>query len=427
MRASEDPQDRAQSALLDALIAAAEGDDAGTLAHAREVLAAIPAIGVRSEFVVQSWSPAIRAARALGDADAVEELLALLDAYPVGHLTPLLRAERDLARARLAGDAGDPGADELFRKAVAAHRRVANPYYLAQALLDHAEFLAAAGRPDRAETPSPRPGPSSKPWAPPTVVDRADQISRTARSLESAVSCPGDVDGCSPTPRCADPGDGPGEDPTAGRARVDAGPRTPISLRYGGHTSCVAITPSGDGDPTLLLDAGTGIRSVTELLVGTRIPRIDPAQPPALGPRLWSAVLRRRRPPGQCGRRVSPGAAGLLRPRSVWLVACLRRPFPSDRKICAGSWTFRAVEPGVLPIAGFEVDCADLAPQGRSNLRLPGVRRQRLPRLPARPQPRPGAERRALELIAGVDVSAARRAVRRVRASDGRRPTGTQR
>jgi len=118
MRASEAPQDRAQSALLDALIAAAEGNDTGTLAHAREALTAIPAIGVRSEFVVQSWPPAIRAARALGDAGAVGDLLALLDSHPVGHLTPLLRAERNLARARLAGDAGDPGASELFAAAV---------------------------------------------------------------------------------------------------------------------------------------------------------------------------------------------------------------------------------------------------------------------------------------------------------------------
>ncbi|MEA2214868.1 MAG: hypothetical protein QOK19_429 [Solirubrobacteraceae bacterium] len=36
--------------------------------------------------------------------------------------------------------------------------------------------------------------------------------------------------------------------------------------RYGGHTSCVALTPDGAGAPTLILDAGTGIRAATELL-----------------------------------------------------------------------------------------------------------------------------------------------------------------
>ena len=43
-------------------------------------------------------------------------------------------------------------------------------------------------------------------------------------------------------------------------------------VRYGGHTSCVAITPDdaapGGGAPRLILDAGTGLRRVTGLLGG---------------------------------------------------------------------------------------------------------------------------------------------------------------
>jgi phosphoribosyl 1,2-cyclic phosphodiesterase len=39
-------------------------------------------------------------------------------------------------------------------------------------------------------------------------------------------------------------------------------------VRYGGHTSCLAITPDGAAVPELLLDAGTGIREVTRLLAG---------------------------------------------------------------------------------------------------------------------------------------------------------------
>ena len=38
--------------------------------------------------------------------------------------------------------------------------------------------------------------------------------------------------------------------------------------RVGGHTSCVAVIPEGRSAPTLILDAGTGIRSVTRLLDG---------------------------------------------------------------------------------------------------------------------------------------------------------------
>jgi phosphoribosyl 1,2-cyclic phosphodiesterase len=37
-------------------------------------------------------------------------------------------------------------------------------------------------------------------------------------------------------------------------------------VRYGGHTSCVAVVPAGSTTPTLLMDAGTGIRRLPELL-----------------------------------------------------------------------------------------------------------------------------------------------------------------
>ena len=43
-------------------------------------------------------------------------------------------------------------------------------------------------------------------------------------------------------------------------------------VRYGGHTSCVAIAPDDrapdGGVPRLILDAGTGLRRVTGLLGG---------------------------------------------------------------------------------------------------------------------------------------------------------------
>jgi ribonuclease BN (tRNA processing enzyme) len=39
-------------------------------------------------------------------------------------------------------------------------------------------------------------------------------------------------------------------------------------VRYGGHTSSIAITPEGGDLPTLVLDAGTGLRSLTALLGG---------------------------------------------------------------------------------------------------------------------------------------------------------------
>ena len=37
-------------------------------------------------------------------------------------------------------------------------------------------------------------------------------------------------------------------------------------VRYGGNTSCVAVTATGDSRPSLALDAGTGLRALTSLL-----------------------------------------------------------------------------------------------------------------------------------------------------------------
>lgn len=39
-------------------------------------------------------------------------------------------------------------------------------------------------------------------------------------------------------------------------------------VRYGGHTSCLALTPDGASAPTLILDAGTGVRRASALLDG---------------------------------------------------------------------------------------------------------------------------------------------------------------
>ena len=39
-------------------------------------------------------------------------------------------------------------------------------------------------------------------------------------------------------------------------------------VRYGGHTSCLALVADGSSAPTLILDAGTGVRQATGLLGG---------------------------------------------------------------------------------------------------------------------------------------------------------------
>jgi hypothetical protein len=72
-------------------------------------------------------------------------LLTLLDAYQPGHLAPMLRAERDLARARVAASDGDPSAAAAFAAAISNLRELSTPYHLAHGLLDHTEYLTRDG------------------------------------------------------------------------------------------------------------------------------------------------------------------------------------------------------------------------------------------------------------------------------------------
>ena len=140
LRASEDPQDQAKIAVAEAFTAAALGQPAAALRHARAVLDHAAAVGISHEFLRWAWPLAARAAHDLADTATTGELLALLDGYRPGQLAPVQRAERDLARARLAAD-GTPEADAAFAAAITGLRQHSTPYHLAHGLLDHAGYL----------------------------------------------------------------------------------------------------------------------------------------------------------------------------------------------------------------------------------------------------------------------------------------------
>ena len=144
LRASEDPQDQALIAVVEAFTAAALRQPAVALRHARAVLDHVGTLAISYEYLRWAWPLAARAAWDLADTATTGELLALLDGYRPGQLAPMQRAERDLARARLADDA-DPDADAAFTAAVAGLRQHSTPYHLAHGLLDHAAHLAARG------------------------------------------------------------------------------------------------------------------------------------------------------------------------------------------------------------------------------------------------------------------------------------------
>jgi len=78
------------------------------------------------------------------DAAAARELLAPLDSCQPGRLVPMQRAERDLARTRLAAGDGRPSHHHILRRRGQRPARVEHPYQLAHGLLDYARHLIRA-------------------------------------------------------------------------------------------------------------------------------------------------------------------------------------------------------------------------------------------------------------------------------------------
>ena len=145
VRDSEDSQDISTISMVEAFTAAARRQPHGALRCARETLAHAHALGISFPAMRWAWPLGARAAHDLGDTAATSELLALLDSYQPGHLAPMQRAERDLARARLTASGGNPAAAAAFAAAVSSLRELSTPYHLAHGLLDHACYLTRLG------------------------------------------------------------------------------------------------------------------------------------------------------------------------------------------------------------------------------------------------------------------------------------------
>jgi class 3 adenylate cyclase len=142
LRASEEPQSQALVAVAELFIAAADGRPEVTLRRARATLAHTDALGATHEATRWAWPVAARAAWELDDHAITEELLAMLDALQPGRVAPMLRAERDLARARRDG--------EQLATAITGLRELSTPYHLAHGLLDYAQVMTRQGDTDAA-------------------------------------------------------------------------------------------------------------------------------------------------------------------------------------------------------------------------------------------------------------------------------------
>jgi phosphoribosyl 1,2-cyclic phosphodiesterase len=135
-------------------------------------------------------------------------------------------------------------------------------------------------------------------------------------------------------------------------------------LRYGGHTSCLALAHDDVAGPTLILDAGTGLRSVTRLL----------GEQPFRGTILlthlhWDHV--QGLPFFAAGDREDARVRLLLpeQPDGADAAAVLARAmspphFPITPDGLRGAWTFAGLAPGEHELAGFTVLAREIPHKG---------------------------------------------------------------
>jgi len=134
----------------------------------------------------------------------------------------------------------------------------------------------------------------------------------------------------------------------------------PDFVRYGGHTSCVALSHDGEA-PALVLDAGTGLRRVTALLDGEAFRGAI-----LLGHLHWDHT--QGLPFFAAGDR--PDArVRLCLPAQGDPVEVLGRfmsppHFPIPPTSLRGAWTFEGLDPGVVEIEGFTVLALEIPHKG---------------------------------------------------------------
>ena len=137
----------------------------------------------------------------------------------------------------------------------------------------------------------------------------------------------------------------------------------PDFVRYGGHTSCVAVTPEKGDRPTLVLDAGTGLRTLTALLHGAPFDgsillshlhwdHVQGLPFFAAGDRDDARVDFHV--PAQDGRSGRDLLAQSFSPPS----------FPITPEGLRGAWAFHALSDGRHQLEGFEVTAVDIEHKG---------------------------------------------------------------
>lgn len=137
----------------------------------------------------------------------------------------------------------------------------------------------------------------------------------------------------------------------------------PEFVRYGGHTSCVAVTADGGDRPTLVLDAGTGLRTLTARLDGAAYDGSI-----LLSHLHWDHM--QGLPFFAAGDRDAARvdlylpAQGGLSGRDLLAQTLSPPAFPITPEGLRGQWTFHALGDGRRGIEGFEVTAVDIEHKG---------------------------------------------------------------
>ncbi|MGV3563621.1 MAG: MBL fold metallo-hydrolase, partial [Nocardioides sp.] len=139
----------------------------------------------------------------------------------------------------------------------------------------------------------------------------------------------------------------------------------PDFVRYGGHTSCVALAHDGER-PTLLLDGGTGLMRVTDLLGATPFHGTL-----LIGHLHWDHThgIPFFRSGNAHGSRVDvlipQQEAGRRGDAHATLARCFSPPhFPVEPRELGGGWTFDEIAEGTRELEGFEVTARQIPHKG---------------------------------------------------------------
>jgi class 3 adenylate cyclase/tetratricopeptide (TPR) repeat protein len=151
LESSDEIQSRTSFQLGRALLQHVEGRYREAYDAAREAMEIRDVLGVDTTLLKLAVMQAADAALAMGDLDALEQVLAPISKLLPGERTPSIDAILAWGRARLlaARNASDE-ADEAFVRAVDGFRRAGTPFLKARVLLDQAEARLAADRADDA-------------------------------------------------------------------------------------------------------------------------------------------------------------------------------------------------------------------------------------------------------------------------------------